>query len=242
MPLQLHRAARPTSPVQAASDRSWQKDIDIYLAAQAARDTSWERDIEAQLASLTRLASGNVSAGDKGMNFGGQVFSSKLEMQAWLERNEGHSQFPFSSFQCHITMLQRVHTLLTGGRRELRDVKYMSDLKIRDHDVSAAQAFSSGGLSAIFNGDKNNPIFTGLETGGPKARFPNIPTFARFGETNDHDAMRHKIIAGLTEVYNKTIQKDIIGDLKHSDVKVLAYKMAQRTQEGVLPRLDSVFY
>ena len=109
-------------------------------------------------------------------------------------------------------MLQRVHTLLTGGRRELRDVKYMSDLKIRDHDVNAAQAFSAGGLPALFKGDKNAPIFTGLETGGPKARFPNIPTFARFGETNDHDAMRHKIRTGLADVH-KTMQHDIDADL-----------------------------
>ena len=212
MPPQLHRAPRPSVPTPAA------------------RDTTWERNIEAQVASLTRLAAGNVSAGDKGVNFGGQVFSNKTEMQAWLVQHEGHSRFPFSSFQCHITMLQRVHTLLTGGRRELRDVKYMSDLKIRDHDVNAAQAFSAGGLPALFKGDKNSPIFTGLETGGPKARFPNIPTFARFGETNDHDAMRHKILTGLSDVH-KTIQHDIDADLSHSEVKSLASKMAMRTLE-----------
>ena len=113
MPPQLHRAPRPSTAVPAA------------------RDTSWERNIGAQLASLTRLAAGNVSAGDKGVNFGGQVFSNKNEMQAWLEKHEGHSRFPFSSCQCHITMLQRVHTLLTGERRELRDVKYMSDHQCR---------------------------------------------------------------------------------------------------------------
>ena len=214
IPLQLHRAPRPSTTAPPV----------------ASRDTSWERDIEAQLASLSRLAAGNVSAGDKGVNFGGQVFSSKGEMQAWLEQREGHSRFPFSSFQCHITMLQRVHTLLTGGRRELRDVKYMSDLKIRDHDVNAAQAFSAGGLPSIFKGDKNSPIFTGLETGGPKARFPNIPTFARFGETNDHDAMRHKILSGLSDVH-KTIQHDIDADLSHPEVKSLASKMAMRTLE-----------
>ncbi len=211
MPPQLHRAPRPSTTVPT-------------------RDTTWERNIEAQLASLTRQVAGNVSAGDKGVNFGGQVFANKNEMQAWLELKEGKATFPFSSFQCHVTFLHRVHTLLTGGRRELRDVKYMSDLNIRDHCVNAAQAFSSGGLPLIFKGEKNSPIFTGLETGGPKARFQNIPTFARFGETNDQDAMRHKILTALSDVH-KTVQHDIEADLVNPEVRSLASKMAMRTLE-----------
>ena len=213
MPPQLHRAPRPSSTVTVQS-----------------RDTTWERNIEAQLASLTRQVAGNINPGDKRVNFGGQTFANKNEMQAWLELKEGKSNFPFSSFQCHVTFLHRVHTHLTGGRRELRDVKYMSDLKIRDHCVNAAQAFSSGGLPLIFKGDKNTPIFTGLDTGGPKARFPNIPTFARFGETNDHDAMRHKILTAMSEVH-KTMQHDIEADLVNPEARSLASKMAMRTLE-----------
>ena len=199
----------------------------------AARDMSWESDVEAQLAVLTRMASGNGNVGDKGVNFAGQVFANCDELRVWFEDKEGHTNLPMSLFQCHLTMLHRVYTLITGGQRELRDVKVMSDLKVRDHCVNAFQAMNRGGLPLILKGDKNSPLFTGLDTGGPKSRFGNIPTYARFGEPNDHDAMRHKIIAGLSEVY-KTIQNDIDCDLKHSDVKALAYKMAQRTQEFCL--------
>ncbi len=215
-PPQLHRAPRPSIPVAGPSA--------------VPSDGTWERGIEEQLASLTRMATGTANLGDKGVNFGGQVFSNRREMIAWLESKEGHSNLTYSVFPCHLTLLHRVYTIITGGQRDLRDVKVLSDLKVRDHCVNAAQALARGGLPLIFKGDSKNPIFTGLDTGGPKARFQNIPTFARFGETNDQDAMRHKILSGLSEVH-KTIQNDIQNELHHAEVRSLAAAMAMRTYE-----------
>ena len=158
-PPQLHRAPRPSVSTTTTPSK------------QSARDATWERNIEEQLASLSRLAAGAANLGDKGVNFGGQAFANVKEMVAWFELKEGHANLPMSMFQSYPTMLHRVYTIITGGQRDLRDVKVMADMKIRDHCVNALQALGRGGLPLIFKGDSKNPIFTGLDTGGPKARF-----------------------------------------------------------------------
>ena len=70
-----------------------------------------------------------------------------------------------------------------------------------------------------------------MDTGGPKARFQNKPTFARCGEANDEDAMRHRILMGMPSEVHKTVQNDIQSELCDTKVRSLAARMAMCMHE-----------
>ena len=210
VPVDLHRAPRTSTP------------------ANVPRDRSWETNIEKELAELRKIASGQSSAGDKGVSFGGKFFANQGEFGGWIASNEGRNSVPISLFQNHVTLLHLVHLQMSGSLRELRDAKVMSDLDLKEADVHASQAMSMGGLPMFFKGDKSAQIFTGMATGGPKHRFKGIQSFARWGEPGDTDCYRAKALEALEKV-ERTLSHDIESDLKSSEVKTYASKMLARS-------------
>ena len=209
-PVDLHRAPRAPTPVSVPRDRSW------------------EKLIEKELAEVKKMASGQSSAGDKGVSFGGKIFANQAEFGGWIAANEGRTSVPISLFQNHVTLLHLVHQQMSGSLRELRDAKVMSDLDLKEADVLASQAMSMGGLPMFFKGDKSAQIFTGMATGGPKHRFKGIQSFARWGEPGDTDCYRAKALEALEKV-ERTLSHDIDADLTSSEVKTFANKMLTRS-------------
>ena len=145
-------------------------------------------------------------------------------------KKEGKSNFSIANFQCHVTLLHRIFTLMRGEHRELRDAKVMSDMKVRDYDVNAAQGLHISGLPLIFRGAKGTGPFTGFNTGGPKHRFPGIPSFEKFGDPSNPDGLRHRILSLLEECL-RTIQSEFDYDLQDPEVKMIASIMMNGSEK-----------
>ncbi len=197
------------------------------------KDTTWEKAMEKKLEDLTRMVTGAKNAGDSGVSFRNFSFQNRNEFGAWLSKNEGRRNVSLSLFQCHVTILHRIYTALIGSHRDLREAKAMSDMKVRDFDVNAAQALHTSGLPSLLRGtNKSGTMFTGANTGGQKHRFGGCGTYGKYGDPSNPDGLRYRALESLEEVY-RTIQTDIENDIVDPLVKNLANLMLTRTDKFV---------